>query len=52
MEESKKITTISKIVGTLVESESSALEALEVLEKAKETFLERCWHISANKKAD
>ncbi|WP_201262178.1 hypothetical protein [Lysinibacillus mangiferihumi] len=52
MEEQKKIATTSKIVGALVESEANALEALEIVERAKQTFLERCWHISSNKKAD
>lgn len=52
VEEQKKIATTSKIVGALVESEANALEALEILERAKQTFLERCWHISSNKKAD
>lgn len=52
MEELKKISTTSKIVGALVESEVNAIEAIKVLELAKETFLERCWHISSNKKAD
>lgn len=50
MEEMKKTNVISKIVGVLVESESSALEAIEVIEKAKQTFLERCWHICSSKK--
>lgn len=48
---SKSVSTVSKIVGALVESDASALEALEVLEKAKQTFLERSWHISSNKKS-
>jgi hypothetical protein len=52
MNERKKIINVSKIVGTLVESEASALEALEILERAKQTYLERCWHVTSNKKAD
>ncbi|MBT2615114.1 MULTISPECIES: hypothetical protein [unclassified Bacillus (in: firmicutes)] len=52
MEESKKRSVISKIVGALVESEANALEAIEVLEEAKCTLLERCYHISSKKKAD
>lgn len=51
VEEQKKIATTSKIVGALVESEANALEALEILERAKQTFLERCWHVSSNKKS-
>lgn len=51
MDERNKVTAVSKIVGTLVESEASALEVLEVLERAKETFLDRCWHVSSNKKS-
>lgn len=49
MEGNKKRTTVSKIVGTLVESDACALEALEILERAKLNFLERCWHVSSNK---
>ncbi|MFJ7951576.1 hypothetical protein ACIQZG_08615 [Lysinibacillus sp. NPDC096418] len=49
MEDNKKISTVSKIVGALVESEANASEASEILERAKRTFLERCWHVSSNK---
>lgn len=51
VEEQKKIATTSKIVGALVESEANALEALEIVERAKQTFLERCWHVSSYKKS-
>lgn len=52
MNENKKISTISKIVGILVQSETNSLEAIKILEEAKNTFLERSWHIASNKKAD
>lgn len=52
VKEQKKIATTSRIVGALVESNVTAFEALEILEKAKQTFLERCLHISSTKKAD
>ncbi|MGI8351720.1 hypothetical protein NiCM35_18355 [Niallia circulans] len=52
LDEQKKISVTSKIVGALVESESNALEAIEILERAKQTYLERSWHISVIKKAD
>lgn len=47
---SKKI--ISQIVGTLVNGNLSAKEAIEVLEKSKEIYLERSYHVSSKKKAD
>lgn len=52
LDEYKKISVTSKIVGLLVQSELSALEAIEILDRAKQTYLERSWHISINKKAD
>lgn len=52
MEEDKKDHVVSKIMGTLVESEANALEVLLILDKVKDTFLERSWHISSDKKAD
>ncbi len=52
MKDSKKQSVVSKIMGVLVESDASALEVVEVLEQVKQTFLERSWHISSNKKAD
>jgi hypothetical protein len=52
LNEQKKVSVTSKIVGALVESESNALEAIEILERAKQTYLERSWHISIIKKAD
>ena len=51
MEDIKKISTVSKIVGILVQAESNSLEAIKILEEAKNTFLERSWHISSNKKS-
>lgn len=52
MEDNKKIIAVSQITGILVEKEFNASEVLEVLEKTKQTFLERSWHISSNKKTD
>lgn len=52
VEDYKKISTISKIVGALVQAETNSLEAIKILEEAKNTFLERSWHIASNKKAD
>lgn len=52
MKEEKKIITISNIIGILVRDDASALEAIEILEEAKENYLDRCYHITSNKKAD
>jgi hypothetical protein len=49
---SKQQSTISKIIGVLVESDSSASDAIKITEQAKETYLDRCRHITSNKKAD
>jgi len=43
---------ISQIIGVLVREELNAAEVLNVLEETKNTYLERSWHISINKKAD
>lgn len=48
----KKVSTVSKMVGVLVESGANASEAIEVLKQVEKTYLERCWHVSSNKKAD
>lgn len=43
---------ISKIIGILVREELSAAGVINLLEETKNTYLERSWHISINKKAD
>lgn len=52
MKDGKKIIIISNIIGILVRDDASALEAIEILEKVKENYLDRCYHITSNKKAD
>lgn len=46
----KNTSTVSAIVGVLVKNETSALDAIQILEQAKETYLERSYHISTRKK--
>ncbi|MGY3717150.1 hypothetical protein ACWE42_16690 [Sutcliffiella cohnii] len=48
MESNKMNSTVSKVVGVLVNSESNTLEVIEVLEKAKQTLLERSRHINSD----
>lgn len=40
---------ISQIIGILVNEELNAKDAMSALEKAKQTFLERSFHISTKK---
>lgn len=42
----------SKLVGLLVHEELSAKEVIKILDNAKDTYLERSYHISLRKKAD
>lgn len=43
---------VSQIVGILVNENLSSKEVINVLEKTKETYLERSYHINSEKKAD
>jgi hypothetical protein len=51
MEMNKK-DVVSQIIGILTKHELNAKEVIEVLEETKDTYLQRSWHISINKKAD
>lgn len=46
----KNTSTVSAIVGVLVKNETSALDAIQILEQAKVTYLERSYHVSTYKK--
>lgn len=50
MNETKKQAVVSKITGALVTNNVSSLEALEILEQAKETFLDRSYHVASYEK--
>lgn len=47
-----KQSTISQIIGVLVKEGLSTKEVIEVLNKTKEVYLDRSYHINTVKKAD
>lgn len=52
MSEVLKNKVSSQVVGHLVNAGLSTKEVIEVLEKSKDVFLERSYHINSKKKAD